>query len=83
MHVRLCDSDLSKTLISVRKHLGKAVLRNRARRRLRSLCRQLSPDGPQERFLMVSLRDHARDATYPDLRSDLTSAFQFLGLLDP
>ena len=68
------DMEVTPNLLRYRKgNLGQVT----------SLCRQLGPDDPHERLLMVSLRDHARDATYPDLRSDLTSAFQFLGLLGP
>jgi ribonuclease P protein component len=82
MTVRICDTDLSATLISVRKRFGGAVVRNRARRRLRALCRELNPQRHPGQLLLVSIRDHARGRGYRDLRIDLISAFKSLGLLD-
>ena len=83
MQVRVGMSEPGRTLISVRKKYGGAVMRNRARRRLRAICREFGMDCPQGYLLMISLRDEARGAQYHQLRSDLFTALGGLGLLDP
>ena len=72
-----------RTLISVRKRFGSAVQRNRARRRIRAICREAYPDGLSDILLMISLADRASLAGYQGLRADLLAAFDALGLQDP
>lgn len=51
---------------------GGAVVRNRVRRRLRALMRELPPCGGYDVF--VSAREGAADASFASLRADLRSA---------
>ena len=83
MHVRGLPASESCTLISVRKRFGSAVLRNRARRRIRAICREAFPEGLSDTLLMISLADRASVAGYQGLRADLFAAFEALGLQDP
>ena len=80
--MRAGRSESGRILISVRKKFGGAVLRNRVRRRLRAVCRELGPRIRPGHLVLISLGDHARRAGYRALRSDLVSAFRTLGLID-
>lgn len=81
VHVRVVDSGLERTIISVRRRFGGAVARNRVRRRLRAICRELAPEGLPGRLLMISVGDRSGNAGFSGLRADLASAFKSLGLL--
>ena len=80
LHVRLGVSDLDQTLIAVRRRFGKAVCRNRVRRRIRALCRELVPGGHPGQLLLISVGDRSGGASFQDLQSDLVAAFDGLGL---
>ena len=82
MQIRVGKSDPGRMLIAVRKKFGGSVVRNRARRRLREICRGFGVHSPRGVLLMISLRDEARAVRYRELRSDLFSALRRLGLLD-
>ena len=81
--MRAGPSESGRIIISVRRKFGGAVLRNRARRRIRAVCRELAPRIRAGQLVMVSLGDHARRAGYRELRIDIISAFSTLGLIDP
>ena len=80
LHVRIGGSDLSRTLISIRRKFGPAVARNRARRRLRHLCRDLGLLHLPNHLILLSVSDRASSATFDDLKSDLLGALQALDL---
>ena len=82
MHVRVADSDLNQTLIAVRRKYGGAVRRNRARRRIRAICKEFLPNGHPGRLLLISLSDRSDGAGFVALKSDVRSALTDLGLLD-
>ena len=54
----------------LRKHLGKAVWRNRLKRRLRHICREL--DLPAQECLIVLAQPSAICASFQRLREELT-----------
>ena len=83
LHVRIGASEISRTIIAVRRRYGGAVGRNRARRRIRSICREFLPDGHPGRLLLISVSDGAGSAGHRDLRTDVREAFVRLGLLVP
>lgn len=83
MHVRVMQSELEQTLISVRRKFGGAVDRNRARRRIRTICTEFLPGGHPGQILLISLSDGSAGAGFQALRSDARAAFAHLGLLDP
>lgn len=82
MHVRGLRVSDGRALISIRKRFGSAVQRNRARRRIRAICREAFPDGLCEILLMISLADRASIAGFQSLRADLLAAFEALALQD-
>ncbi|MDE2999854.1 MAG: ribonuclease P protein component [Gemmatimonadota bacterium] len=81
MHVRACESTEERIIISVRKRFGKAVARNRARRRIRAICREMEPHGSTGHLVIISVGDGSAAAGFRDLRSDIVVAFGKLGLL--
>ena len=74
-------SDLDQTLISVRKKFGKAVSRNRIRRQIRCLCRELIPEGHPGFLLVIAVGDRSAGVSYAHLRHDLQCAFRAFGFL--
>lgn len=80
MHVRLGCAEEGRVLISVRRKFGGAVLRNRARRRIRAVCRGLGVGKEPRRVILISVGDHASGAGYGEFRADLVSAFGYLGV---
>lgn len=81
VHVRLGQSDMDQTLISVRKKFGNAVSRNRIRRQIRSLCRHHIPQGHPGQLLVISVGDGSRGVSFVDLCRDISRAFDVLGLI--
>ena len=81
VHVRMGISEQDRTLISVRKKFGNAVLRNRIRRQVRAVCAELIPSGHPQRLLLISVGDHAHGVSFSQLRLELQSAFQKFGLI--
>ncbi|HAA75116.1 TPA: ribonuclease P protein component [Candidatus Latescibacteria bacterium] len=78
VHVRVCESDASITLISIRRKFGNAVKRNSARRRIRDICRASSWLNPPGRLILITVSDRATRATYKQYQEDLTRAFRAL-----
>ena len=60
---------------TVTKRMGKAVVRNRIRRRLKAIVRQAAEHATAEFDYVVIARPAAVDRTFADLRSDLVKAF--------
>ena len=81
VHVRIGYSSVDRTLISVRRQFGKAVFRNRMRRQIRALCRELLPDEHPGRLLVISVGDQSLGVSFLDLREDLRRAFKVLNLV--
>jgi ribonuclease P protein component len=80
IHVRIGNSEVDRTLISVRKKFGNAVRRNRIRRQVRALCRELIPRAHSNRLMLISVGDHSDLVSFSDLRLDLQRAFHTFGL---
>ncbi|MCY3764201.1 MAG: ribonuclease P protein component [Gemmatimonadetes bacterium] len=81
LHVRVCNSVDDRIFISVRKRFGKAVARNRVRRRIRAICGEMAPHRSTGYMVMISVGDGSAAAGFRELRSDLIAAFGKLGLL--
>lgn len=81
LHVRAGNSSEDRIIISVRKRFGKAVARNRARRRIRAICREMAPHRGTGHLVIISVGDGSAAAGFRDLRRDLIAAFGKLGLL--
>ena len=80
--MRAVRSGSGRIIFSVRRRFGGAVARNRARRRLRAICRELIPGGRPGWLVLVSLGDRAGKAAYQELWNDLASAFATLSLIE-
>lgn len=61
--------------------LGKAVVRNRAKRRLREAVRLLWPRVRQGYYFVVIARQAALDMPFPELRQKVEELFERAGLL--
>lgn len=61
----------------LRKSLGSAVVRNRLKRRLRHICRDLPRRTPAE-SLVVFAQSPAASAAFPQLRDELSHLFAIL-----
>lgn len=82
VHVRTGNSEMDRTLISIRKKFGNAVRRNRIRRQVRAICSELIPSGHPHCLMLISVGDHACGVSYTQLRVELHLAFQKVGLID-
>ena len=71
----------SGTVFVLRKSLGTAVLRNRLRRRLRHICRDLP--SPAGRGLVVLVRPAAAESSFTALRAELTGLLKTLEGMPP
>jgi ribonuclease P protein component len=65
--------DMSFVGITVSKAVGKAVVRNRLRRRLSAIVREALPACRAMRLLLVP-RPSAAEASFADLKAEVTSA---------
>lgn len=61
--------------------LGKAVVRNRVKRRLREAVRLLWPRVRQGYYIVVIARQAALDMPFPELRQKVEELFERAGLL--
>lgn len=74
---------------AVSRKVGHAVVRNRLRRRLRSIVQDLdhrAGDGAPRLApgaYLVTVRPDARDLSYDDLRGEVTSACTAMGVIQP
>ena len=69
------DGDTSSLVgITVSKSIGKAVVRNKLRRRLSAILSELLPSQQQMRVLVVA-RPDAAALTFTDLRTEVRAAF--------
>lgn len=66
------------TLISIRRKFGNAVTRNRARRRIREICRAHGWLDPSGRLILITVSDRAARATFQHYKTDLEAAFSAL-----
>ena len=67
--------------ISTGRRLGTAVVRNRQRRRLRTILRQLAPDVRPGFDVLLVLRTVAANATQSELESALAGLMRAAGLM--
>ncbi len=76
--LRICSGPDAegRVVISIRRKFGKAVQRNRIRRQLRVLCRDLSDVSWDARLTLLSVDDRAGGVSYAALREDLTRALR-------
>lgn len=81
VHVRIGESEQDRTLISVRKKFGHAVLRNRIRRQIRAICQEFIPHGHPNCLVIISVGDHSRGVSFAELRADLCRAFTTFRLI--
>jgi len=81
VHVRMGKSEQDRTLVSVRKKFGNAVLRNRIRRQIRNICIELMPHGHCEHMVIISVGDRSCGVSFVDLRRDLLNAFSNFRLI--
>ncbi len=81
VHVRYGKADATEVVISVRRRYGSAVRRNRVRRRIRAIFREMVPDrNPDGTLMLISVGDRSTSAGFRALRKDLGAAFRALGL---
>jgi ribonuclease P protein component len=71
--VSLSDDDSSLVGITVSKSIGKAVIRNKLRRRLAAILNEALGSQSAMRLLVVA-RPVAAEAAYSDLRAEVASA---------
>lgn len=69
-------SDPARVGFVVSKAVGPAVVRNRVKRRLRHLARELLRDLPGSAVLVVRANPAAAEATYQELGADLGRCVQ-------
>ena len=69
-----------RIVISVRRKFGNAVKRNRIRRQIRAICREVSVSSWTSRLTLFSVDDRAGGTSYADLRKDLREALVKAGL---
>ena len=74
---RLPGDDASLVGIAVSKSIGKAVLRNKLRRRLAAIVHEALAPYSAKRLLLVA-RPQAAQATFGDLQAQVTSALERL-----
>jgi ribonuclease P protein component len=67
-------------VISVRRKFGKAVRRNRVRRQIRAICRDLSDGSWTARLTLLSVDDQASEVPFAELREDLARALLRAGV---
>jgi len=75
------ESSFNKVGFSVSKKVGKSVVRNKIRRRIRE-CYRLNGDRIKKGFNMVFIsRVIAKDATYKEIENAMVSLFKKAGIL--
>ena len=80
LSARRNDLELSRFGFSVGRRVGKAVVRNRVKRRLREIARKTEVSEGWD--LVVAARSQASDASFAALRQSMTGLLRRAGLLD-
>ncbi|MEZ4501673.1 MAG: ribonuclease P protein component [Dehalococcoidia bacterium] len=81
MVARPNDLEATRVGFAISRRVGGAVVRNRVRRRLKALLRELPIAQPTD--LVLTAQPAAAEATFADLRRDLEACAQACGLLEP
>jgi len=67
--------------IAIRKKYGNAVMRNRAKRIVRSVCRELLPDLHEGYYIIVQPDNDFQLLGYSEIKHTIASVFKKAGLL--
>lgn len=67
--------------IAMRKKYGNAVMRNRAKRIVRAVCRELLPDLHEGYYIIIQPENDFYTFGYSEIRRNIGSVFQKAGLL--
>jgi ribonuclease P protein component len=81
LRYRRNDLEQNRFGISTGKRIGSAVVRNRQRRRLRSILRSLAPHLTPGHDVLLVLRPAAADASQAELERALTELMRAAGLI--
>ena len=68
--------------IAASRKVGGAVVRNRIRRRLKAIARDLAPHLPAGTDMLIGVRPEAADATSDQLRASLVSCLRRAKLIE-
>jgi ribonuclease P protein component len=74
------SSDLIKIGLSVNKRFGTAVERNRAKRRVRAVCRELIPSIKGPCRVIIRIEPDMKNNEYKDIRAGIASLFSRTGM---
>ena len=71
-------SDLIRIGFTASKKVGNAVARNRAKRRMRAIAREILPSSALlgSDYVMIARKDRTTDVSYPSLCRDFTHALE-------
>ncbi len=80
--VRTNNTSLLRIGIAASKKIGGAVVRNRIRRRLKAIARELAPQVKPGTDLLIGVRVGAATASSDQLRAAVTDCLRRAGLMD-
>lgn len=72
VHLLPKDNSVTKVGISVSKKVGKAVIRNAVKRKLREIIRSLEHELPENCFIVIGCKANSSKASYWQLKEDLS-----------
>lgn len=75
------NPEQSKIAVTVRKKYGNAVARNRAKRIIRSIYRDILPDFTEGFYIIVQPKDSFKTMKYAEIKSDMGRLLKKKGIL--